>query len=400
MKTRAKCICLVVISVWLDGCGHLPVYRPEEIAFRNVYEQLRASTLEIEKAESESGLITTSVHDQPVLDFIRWLSSKTGSSIVVSDTLDNKRLSLEFNRVPLVDVLASLGRRVGAEVTTVGGVYFIGELRPEDRGYLVAKVGAVSKEDLNGIIRTQLSEFGRVISLNQGVAVVGDKIDILKRIDQMLAELQELPSVVWVVQLLFIKHNISAIREVSLDGGASVDLSWTFAEGSQNGGDVGGAFSSLLTAQLSSGQSELELAPLVLCKDGSVSEWRVGERFPVPRKVITESGVIETVGFDYVSSGFGLTVSVRDLGGNKGELNVHLESSSVLDFTDGAPTFATDSLKVVTDVTSGGYYVLGTLTQKTKSNLLRSLVGFRSQEDLDRIEIWARVYKIAGSMKG
>ena len=108
-----------------------------------------------------------------VVTFARMVAREAGISVVVEDDLDSKKISLEVSDTPAAEVLELVARRLGVELSRVGGAYFLGELRPEDRAVYVRRVRRLSSEELQAAVEVLISDNGRVTAYPDGLVVVG-----------------------------------------------------------------------------------------------------------------------------------------------------------------------------------------------------------------------------------
>src|ERR1700736_6621481 len=132
------CVCLLCLT--LPGCRNLPTWetvtRPLPVAspqFRQVYQALAETVSKPEPTKDTSIKLSLAVQDMPLTTFARWLANQSGVSVVVQASLDSSPVSIDVQGQSVEQVLAAVARRLNVAVSRLGSVYFIGELRPEDK---------------------------------------------------------------------------------------------------------------------------------------------------------------------------------------------------------------------------------------------------------------------------
>lgn len=249
--------------------------------------------------------ITVAADGIALREFVRIAAKATGVSIVVEDSLDDRTITLDVVDQAVDDVLAGVARRLGVQVTRTGDLYFLGELRPEDKGVLVRRVPRLSVDAIREAIGTLSSENGRVVVDSDGLVVVGDRVEVLRRVEEMIDELERAESRVWVVQLYVVGLTRRAIDDLGIDFAPAADVAVTFATANDPMAvlNLNAALSALFDYEQSGGEISTLASPTFVVRDGTEGHTFVGETIPVPRRSVGQSGDVTTVDFEQVEAG-------------------------------------------------------------------------------------------------
>lgn len=343
----------------------------------------------------------------PLVAFARMVADRASVSVVVSSRLDDRPVSLEVQDVTVGSVLALVARRLGVELTYSGGVYFIGELRPEDRGVYVRRVRRLDREGLTGAVETLLSQNGRVQAYDDGLVVVGDRVEVLHRVAELLDRVESAAADSWVVQVHMISTRDGDMSALGLETTPALDVAATYADASSSSPDGGStellaSLRALLRAERSMEAVELVTAPMFVLVDGGTATLADGDELRVPQFSISEFGTQTVTGFEVVQTGLSVDVSLRDLGSGRARVELRTSMSSVVGFIeDTLPTINTQRYQTNAVVRSGGVYLVGALRRNERlegvDGPLRSL---RRTEREDRtVMIWLRAYRIDGAAR-
>lgn len=221
------------LSLTLTGCRSRAAGKkkgePHKAEFRALYGRLEAAKeAEVEIVEPPQ-LLTISTSGMPLKTFLRWLTDKSDISIICDQSLDETPVTIDVKDVPLPDVLSAVSRRMSVDLTQQGNLYYVGSLKPEDRGVLVRKVRRLSADDLNKTVQVLLTEMGRAAAYSDGLLVVGDRVRVLQRINAMLDQVESSEANTWVIQLYLISIQDTLSRELGVETTTALDIAATFA---------------------------------------------------------------------------------------------------------------------------------------------------------------------------
>jgi type II secretory pathway component GspD/PulD (secretin) len=353
---------------------------------------------------SQGQRITLEVVDWTLLDLSRYLAAQTKMTIIISEQLDDRSVSIRAENLPVETLLSGVARRLGVQLSRVGQVLFLGDLRPEDRGILCRRLTRVSADEFQAVLDSVQSTFGSGVLLPGGVAVIADRVEVLQRIESLLIEIETAVSITWCVQLHVISVSDALSHSLGLDLIPQAELSAAAASVAGSGAGfsaTGPAIKASLKATLSAasegrGASMLS-EPMFVLVDGQSGTWTKGQRVPIALKAVSNQGTVNTTSYQYQQTGLTVTVVPRDLGANRCRLSLDLDMKDIIRNVDGAPTTEGDSYQGLADVVCGEPQLIASLKRDEKKNLVSSMLHWmkNSSENVVRVEVWARVYRVA-----
>ncbi len=347
-------------------------------------------------------LLTVASDAMQLREFVRLVAQKAEVSIVVEDDLDERLVSVDVRDQPVSDVLSAVARRLGVQVSRTGDLYFLGELRAEDKGVLVRRVGRLNKEDLLLAVKTLTSENGRVVVDVDGLLVVGDRVEVLRRVEELIDRIQSAEAKAWVVQLYVVGLSRRAIDDLGIDFAPALDVAVTYATAADPAAifNLNAALSTLLSYEQSSGEVATLAAPTFVVRDGDEARTFVGETIPVPKRSVGVSGNTATVEFVEVEAGLDVFVSVREVGQRQGLLKVEIDRSRIKGFVEESPIITSERFSTTAVVNAKGVYLLGELQrgdfESSTGGSFR--LGRREVDQWDVVQVWARTHAIADSV--
>ena len=369
----------------------------EEPLFQSFYKLLE----EVHRPEeevTEGQKVTLSTNSMPLTEFLRYMADTAGISIVCDQSLDRQVVNINVVDTDVKDVLSAVARRYGVDITEQGNVYYIGALKPQDRALLVRKVKRLSSQEIVKMVQTLNSEVGKVATSSDGLTVVGDRVRVLRNINSMFDQVELAQTNTWVLQMYLISGNSSLSREMGFDTTATFDIAATVAN-SHSKLDTLGAFNAVLKAARSNSRYEIVAEPMMLITDGGESGMQDGERIPIPRRTVSDSGTVTTNGFDYVNTGIVIGTSLREMSSTSAICKLNVEMTQVTSYVDYAPVTSGQTFNTTAVLESGGTYLVGSMSRQS-SNRDRSGVfvnTYRNTKDgTGNIEIWLRCYRIRG----
>ncbi len=368
-----------------------------------------------EIAETQSRL-TISTSGMPLKSFLRWIADRTGASIICDQTLDESPVTIDVSNTPLADILSAVARRLSVDLTQQGNLYYMGTLKPEDRGVLVRKVRRLDADNLQKTVEVLLSEMGRAASYSDGLLVVGDRVRVLQRIHAMLDQIEAAESNTWIVQLYLISRQDSFNRELGLETDTALDLAATFANSSSwartlvssgvsrshsKSASASGALSAMLVAAHTTGSAKVIAEPLMLLLDGGSCKFQDGQTYPIPQRTVSDSGTVTTSGFDYVETGLVIQSSLREVSPTTAKCVLTVQLTSISGYVEDAPIINGQKFNTTAVLETGGVYLLGSMSRKeeqrsTEGTFFPSL--FDKSKNGGDIQVWLRCYRIAGPL--
>lgn len=363
--------------------------------FRAIYSSKVKQEKKSAISKTEEPALTLSAYKMPLGNFCRILSDKFNIGIVFADSLTDKIVSAEFKSTDLTSVLNVLSRQLQVDVVRVGNTYFIGSLRPEDRGVLVRSVLGYSDSSLDNIVKSMLSEKGKCFVF-QSIVAVTDHESVLRRVAEMLDYLDSQEFDTWIVQTCFVVLKKDALLEAGFDVTSSGSIAYNISQNKVELNDF--KIEGLFNGNASSSYADIYASPMVLVRDGSSAVWKDGKKVPVPKKSVSQYGTVQTTGFDYVETGFSVDLSVnRSKRG--GILKMSLTMSDIDGYVEECPRTTQSVYTFETDLEPEKIYLVGELnTFKVLDSQRKSLL-FSTDRGKAVLQIWVKLYRVEGSSK-
>lgn len=387
----------------LNGCveeKREELSRENKPDFTPFYELLE-ETVNEEVEQREIKRVTLSTTNMKLTEFLRFIVDQTGMSIVCDQKLDALVVNVNFVDTDVRDALASVARRYDVDITEQGNVYFIGTLKPQDRALLVRKVKRLDAEEIMSMVQTLNSEVGKVASSSDGLTVVGDRVRVLQNINSMLDQVEKAQTNTWILQMYLISGSNGLSREMGFDTTASFDVAATLANSHSKVASLG-VFNAVLKSARTKSQYQIIAEPMMLITDGGASSIQDGETIPIPRRTVSDSGTVNTTGYDYVKTGTVVNTSLREMSSTSATCNIEVEMTQVTSYVDTAPVTSGQTFKTTAVLESGGTYLVGSLSRQSQS---RDKSGAfvhtfsNTKDNAANVEIWLRCYRIRGGFK-
>ncbi len=319
------------------------------------------------------------------------LSQESNTPIVWSSDLDEKQAVGTFQGVNLATVLDMLARRNGASVTEIGGVFYLGQIRKEDRAFAVVRMPPVAKAEILGAIQSAGSSNGTVSAVGSCLWVCDD-IESVRKILAAVESIRERSERSYVAEVYFIRTSEEHFVRLSADLQIrQVDI---FASAF----NVEELFSMFVDADGKSGWAQIDQRPVLYLSEGRKVVFEDGDEITREQKSVSETGYMETSGYAKFNDGLKLELELNRVSDLSYAIDLSL-SISVFDKSDSAaiPRTQKSSLKspglLVRD--SQVYYV-GSLRRDMSGGDV-SLFGLGGDKSHDMLTIWLRVRELRGS---
>ena len=384
----------------MSGCTISNKIQSNDVDFVSYYKQL---DVVIDNNNFNSSFsadnLTLSVKDMPLINFVRVLANATKYSIVVDQKLDDKPVSLDIKDQPIHEVLTILARRLDVNVGRSGTMYFIGDIKPEDRGVYVRKVRRVSSDDLNGVLDVLRSTSGRGSVLPGGIVVIGDRVELLRRIDDMFNQIESAPANSFCVQLFVLSVSDNYLCNVGLDSNFSMDMTYNITKASSSIDSsfaLNGVLSSMLNADKTDSSIRTVTRPTFFVQDGVDASFHSGEKIKVPLKTVSDSGTVSTTGYEDIDTGLKIDIKLIECKDNMVTLDLSLVNSDIYSYTDGVPNLSTDEFSVTSVLNSGIVYLLGSFDSNTNDESVNGIFSLAKSDNKSARQymIWGRIFKV------
>lgn len=336
--------------------------------------------------------LTLSAHLMPFSVFSRVLSDTFNIGLVFSEKLFKKTITAEFKSTSLDDVLNVVSRQLNTDVVHVGNTYFVGKLRPEDRGILVRKMIGYTNKELQQAVKSSLSQHGRLAVIGSGIVTAVDQPSVLSRVSDLLDSLDRFDNPVWIVQLAFLIIQRDALIEAGAKIATSGTISYNVQDNQFQLKDLN--IDGIVNTALNSSFADVHSSPMLLVREGAKSVWKFGKRVPIPKKSTSNYGVVTVTGYDYIDVGFTVSAQVQPSRAG-GLLTLEVNKSDIESYVDYAPLTSQNLYQFTVDMAPNRSYLLGELQLYKDLNTVTDVLNFGKTRGKSIIQLWGQIYRIS-----
>lgn len=354
--------------------------------------------------------VTLRAFNAPFESVVFELCKRSDVSLVIEPGLSHEKVTVDLDGVPFEVALRAISRQVGTEFVEIEGVYYVGEPEKSDRPVLVRRVRRLSGDELRLLLDVVSSSDGTSTVHDDGLIVVRDSPQVFTRLERMLDELEEIESVTWVVQLYFTRSVVADLHALGVEfvPAAEVGASLANIAFGDNGpvaipltdaAIVEASIAARLTAEAERQRGKQMLAPSIITGDGLPATMFEGRTITVRTQATNvERGTVTDAGFESIDVGTTIELTVREVGPDRGRLELSVDVASLDGLIDGLPQITQTRFDTTAELNSGHIYLLGRIDGREEEKSLSTFLRFgRSDSDSDRsIELWARVHRVGG----
>lgn len=366
--------------------------------FAQVYSSVEDfETMVDTELENLGDFITLSAYKMPLSVLTRILSDKFSIGIVYAEELGLKEITAEIKSSDLQSVLNVISRQVSVDVIRSGSTYYIGKLRPEDRGILVRKSYGVEPSELNQILTSMVSTQGKCNVTSDGILVVSDHETVLRRCSEMCDYIDASESPTWILQLYFVSLRKDAMVSAGIATKSSGAVSYDIAENKFNLDEA--KIEALFTFDTSSQFADVYASPMLLSRDGKQSSWSDGESVPIAKKTVSDYGTVSTTDFQYTDVGFMVNSKIQRTKKGLANLVLSVTMSEIKGFVETAPRTVKTAFNVDLDVQPNKLYLLGDLSIFKDVDSQEKILRFGTTTGRISLQVWGKVYKVRPDIK-
>jgi hypothetical protein len=317
------------------------------------------------------------------------ISAEFGVPIVWSPDCDDTLVYGIFERQSLTAILSTLARRYGLRLQEFGGVYYIGAMDKADNVVSVVRMPSVSADELQASVAGSLSEHG-ICTVVGSCLWLSDDLDNVRKIVAALDLLREQSSRSYIAEVFFIR--VSEKDFLDLQANLKINQVDIFASSF----NVEQLFSMFLDGAASKTASVVDQRPVLYLSEGRKGSFEDGSDITLEKKSISAEGYSTTSGYDKISDGIklGLTVSKVDNSTYSVAMDLSVAVFGEHDKSAVVPKMSRSSLVLPSILVSdGGVFYAGSLRRSDKSGgfgLFR-VSGGRSS---DMLTVWIRVREL------
>lgn len=386
---------MALVFLCANGCSLSRDVKQDD-PFRMLYSVDSSSPSFKKSSATESRFLTFSAKSMPLSVFSRLISDRFGIGVAFSDKLSNSSITAEFKNSDLSSVFIVLSRQLGVDFVQIGNTFYLGELKDDDRCILVRRVFSYEDLSIKNLLSSLVSSKGKADVLPGGVCVIVDSDFVIRRISDSLDSLDSVNLSSWIVQIYFLVLRKDALAEAGLSMSTSGTISYNISENELELKDF--RIEGLLSGIINSSYADLYASPMLILRDGIEGNWKDGQRVPIPKKTVSDSGTVTTSGFDYINTGLQLTASVRQsrVGGY---LKMNISLSDVQSYVENSPVTSETSVDIALDMLPNRIYLLSELQRFTVLDRESNTLLFSRNKGKSVIQVWGRIYRVSSPSK-
>lgn len=296
------------------------------------------------------------------------LAAQAQVAVVVPPIAEETVLSVEFSDIDAEDAFKSVAERLGMVAQFEKGMVQLREPRTVAQAVTAIRSGFEEAPDLARVLEKHLGARATVQPMGDRVFVSGDD-DTVQRVESVRPFVDIGPDG-WLLEVVVV--------QLSERFASAIGLSWSMsgqvrsilgdesllADGAFTGLAALAAVEMIAEASESSREAALLTSARLFVLEGQDASLQQGDVIPIPRRTVSNFGVVETTGFDYVNTGFTLRVSAKRVPGGV-RLALEPSLSSVTGFVEQAPIVTTSRVSSSVVVVSGEWLVLSGLESST-----------------------------------
>jgi hypothetical protein len=360
---------------------------PKEIAEPFEY-RFEKSVDRTETAQRDNRKVTVVFDGVPFGQAMSILTQETNAPIVWSSSLDGQLASGAFSGAPLASVLDVLARRCGSSVAEVGGVYYLGEIRREDRAFAVVRIPPVEPAEFLAAVKTSCSMEGAVSIVGSNVWIC-DNIESLRKILTAVETIRERSDKSYVAEMYFIRVNDEYFVRLS------AELQFRQIDIFSSAFNVEELFAMFVDGEAGGGKTRIVQRPVLYLSEGRPFTFSDGKEITRERKTLTETGAVETTGYSRFTDGLNLTMQLNRVSDKSYAVDIDL-SISVFDKADKSSVPSQDKSSLQTKgirVRDSQVYYIGCLERDLRHDK-GGLFSFDFNKSKDLITVWLRVREL------
>ena len=381
-----KLLLLFLLFGWI-GCKSTSSIDVEPFEYR--FEK----TLEKPVETKSSKLVTIRFDGVPFGQAMGILSQETGSPIVWSSPLDEMLVYGHFSAVTLPSVLTVLARRAGASFTELGGVFYVGETKKDDRAFAVLRIPPVDQTQLIASVKQSCTQDAAVSVLGSCLWIC-DTMESLRKVVSALETIRERNERSYIAEIYFIRVNEDTFVNLT------ADLQIKQIDIFSSSFNIDELFQMFVNADGGTGFATVSQRPVLYLSEGQPVTFTDGKEITREQKTLTETGAVQTTGYQKFSDGTQLTMTLNRASEKTYMIDMDL-SVSVFDKNDKNDVPATDKSRLTAkglQVRDSSVYYVGSL-RRDNYGKSGGLFSFDFTKSHDMITIWLRVRELKGSLQ-
>lgn len=374
------------MALFVVGCKSVPKTESEPFEYR-----FEKSMDRMEVFSNSNKTVTIRFDGVPFSQAMSILSQECNTPIVWSQALDETLAFGVFSGESLISVLNVLARRSGGSVAEVGGVFYLGEVKKEDRAFAVVRVPPVDRDQIEAALKDACSVDGAV-SLVGSCLWISDNLESLRKVLAAVESIRTKSEKSYVAEVYFIRVNEEHFINLT------AELQFQNIDVFSSGFNVDELFKMFVNAEGGTGWSKISQRPVLYLSEGREVVFSDGKEITREQHSINENGSSQTSGYSKFTDGTHLQMCLNRVSDSCYAIDMNL-SVSVFDKNDKSSIPATEKSELKAEgllVRDSQVYYVGSLRRDNISNK-GGLFLYNFDKSHDMITIWLRVRELKNS---
>ncbi|WP_261344303.1 type II and III secretion system protein [Gimesia alba] len=137
--------------------------------------------------------------------------------------------------------------------------------------------------------------------------------------------------------------------------------------------------------------------PMFMLADGEMGTFHRGDSVPVPKRSVSDQGVVSTTGYELIESGVSVDVLVREVTDSVVRLEVDLKLDEIVELlNDEAPFLSGETYRCKSLLRSGRVALIGSLERGRSKGVASKFLKWGSSDEREKsiVQVWARAYRV------
>lgn len=310
----------------------------------------------------------------PLVLLMEFLASDYDLGVVWDPELEGAEVSFAVVDAPIRELMGLIARSLGTGVVERSGIWFFGELKPEDNTTYVERWPLLDAESIRDILSTVTSRDGGLFVNDSGLVVLSDRLEVVERVSSLLEQVTRQASGQFVLQFYVVDVGSMSDRDFGFRlteslGGLGVEL----LEG--GAGLTWSATGNIpLVHRMEAAGAVIIARPTLVIADGSESRIERQDVVPIPLRTVLENGSVTTSGYTDVRVGFSVQASARSEG-SRTRITYEMVAGEITGYVEESPIRSEQTLKGEAILAETGLYLVGSLVRENQRQA-RGLVNF------------------------
>ena len=335
--------------------------------------------------ENEDRKISMSFDSSPFGVAMSAISSETGAAIVWGKDADETYISGTYVEANLYDLLLSISKRYGFQLSRIGDIYFVGQGSPSDLVSCVVRSPS-SEQGVKESIASCVSEFGKVSQVGSCLIVSDYMVNVRKVVD-VCEQIKKQNARGYVCELVFMRMKNDDYLQLQANlQMTAVDLFSSFK--------VEDIFSAYCDLSARSSRVRIVSRPILFLSEGRQGILEVGSEITRTERSVSSEGYSMVSGYRAFNDGVSVSLMPFRVSTDVVSLDVLLTVASFEDQQEAGESVPVSNKSTLNApgvlMRLGEFQFLGSLFSEEKKRNF-ALVGGSGGSVGEVLTVWAKI---------